>query len=156
MLEKLKKAISKLESSNIKPKGFLCNAFIMCEFSKLYEQDWKLDFYDKETDTITSYTINDQITKEDVEDKIYKKDSEIVNELKIDQINPNFNNILQICKEEIKNNFPDKIIIILQSNPEPVWNISFITKEFRLINIKIDAVTQKINSRIEENLLAMK
>ncbi len=156
MLEKLKKAISKLESSNIKPKGFFCNAFIMCEFSKLYEQDWKLDFYDEKTNTMTSYTVNDKITEEDVEDKVYKKESEIVNELKIDKINPNFNNILKICKEEIKNNFPDKIILILQSNPTPIWNISFITKEFRLINIKIDAVTQKVNSRMEENLLAMK
>ena len=155
MLNKLKQSLKKLKSSNTKPNGFFCNAFIMCEFSKLNEQDWKLDFYDEKTNTITSYTVSETIIKEELEDKIFKKESEVIQELKLEEVNQDFEKILKICKKELNNKIPDKIIIILQNQSFPQWNISFITREFRLINIKINAITQELISSIEENLLEM-
>lgn len=143
MLTKLKSAYEKLiHSKEFKHEGFLCGAFLIADIKDLENTDWQIDFYNKETDTITTYLVGLKIEVTD-NSKVFKNEKVAIEELKVEDIKVNFNELKdkldKILKE--KQEDPVKITIILQNQNIPVWNIIYITQKFNLLNVKIDAVT---------------
>ncbi|MEW6063016.1 MAG: hypothetical protein AB1571_01430 [Nanoarchaeota archaeon] len=123
-----------------KHKGFLCSIFMMCSADKL-DGDWQFDFYSN--GKITSFS-----DKAFSESDIFEKHE--LKELKLDKVNIKIEDALKIIRglkeEKYKDESFDKIIIILQNG---LWNISYITKSFKILNIKIDNKNGKIT---EESL----
>jgi len=61
-----------------------------------------------------------------------------------------------ILKKNYKSQKYSKIIAILQSLGQPLWNITMLTEAFEIINIKISSIDGKIISRKKESLLKYK
>src|SRR3989338_606310 len=127
MLTKLKESYERLiKSKEFEHKGFLCGAFLICDIEELDKTSWQLDFYNKEKDTITSYTMDKTIeVKEDA--AVFKEEKTEVEELDIKQIKINFENIKKKLQHtlETKNETPVKITIIVQHQKVPIWNIIY-------------------------------
>lgn len=152
MLEKIKASYERLlKSEEFKPEGFLCGAFIICNLEDLNKTHWQIDFYKKESDTMTTYLMAEKIEKTN-EAEVFKTENMKVEELKLDEIKKDYEDIekkLKLLLED-KDEIPVKITIILQKQGVPIWNFIYITKKFNLVNIKIDGINGEV---IEEKLV---
>lgn len=139
----IKEAYNKLLKKE-KPNGFLCSVFVMCAPNETENLDWQLDFYNEKEDTINSYLIKENtIEKLNIESKPFKEENKKINKLNLDNVKIDYKEALAIAEKENKESI-SKIIILLQNINTEVWNISFFTLSFNLINIKIDAKNKKI------------
>ena len=158
MLNKCKEDYEKIiNSKKFNKKLFLVNLFLMCPPKDIKNLKFQLDFYNPEKDTLTSYIVNGNI-RETENEKIFKEDKQELEELTLEEIKFDFDNTIKICNEILKkyHETPDKIIILLQKIKTPVWNISYITGTFNLINIKIDAISGEIMEENKSSLLSFK
>ena len=155
MLTKLKKQLDILtKSKEFDSKGYFCSAFIMSEFKDLKEQNWQLDFYDEKKDRITSYVVLPSIKKINDEAEVYQESKIKLNKLELTSKLIEFNKILEISSEELTktSETPNKTIVVLQNDGKNmIWNMSFVTNSFNLINLRIEAITGKIldNKKVE-------
>lgn len=139
MLNKLKESYDKLlKSDKFENKGFLCGAFIMCQLEQLKDKNWQIDFYDKEKDEMIAYIMNGDINVE--KSQAFTKDYDI-KELKIDDVKISLDDALKKGEERLKkhNDGATKIIVILQDIKKLMWNITYMTTNFNILNVKVDA-----------------
>ncbi len=134
------------DSEKINSDEFLCGVFLICEVKDLKNTPWQFDFYNKEKDSMRSYKIEEQIEETD-NSEVFKNENIEIEELNLEEIKIDFEE-LEPKLTEILNNYKEiavKISIIIQKqNHIPIWNIIYITKNFNLINIKINAIDGKI------------
>ncbi|GEM_PF-2126971 len=154
MLTKLKESYERLVSSKeFKNKGFLASAFLSCPVEDLEKSDWQLDFYDEKTDTMTAYTVHDNITGEEDSEVFRDEEKKVeIEELKLDEIKIDFEKLKEKLDMMLEGHreTPLKITIILQKQHVPLWNILYITKNFNLLNIKLSASDGEI---LEDKLI---
>ncbi len=121
----------------------------LTSFSTMYDsfsnrtEFWTISFYNRKEDSMTNFTIKEKITLEKF-DEIAKKPGTKVEELKINKVKIDFEQSLEkvkeIKKELYKSQMLTKAFVVLQVfESAQVWNISFLTGSFQLINFKIDA-----------------
>ena len=157
MLE-LKNALDKTKSSKefkdwqkSHPNSYLTSFFKIIENSS--NQDWQLDFYYPEKNTITSFISTPEIKILEKDSKIFQKEKTAIEELKLEQVKINLksalNTIETLRKNKYPNEKPNKIIIVLQNIETPLWNITYLTSTLNILHIKINAQSGKI---IEEKL----
>ena len=154
MLTKIQDSYKKLiESKEFKHEGFFCGAFILCDLEDLDKSDWQIDFYNKNTDTITTYVVSTTIEVTD-NSEVFKEENTRIEELKLNDIKVDLNDLKNKLQEilDTRQETPVKITIILQHIKIPMWNIIYITKKFNLLNIKIDARDGKV---IEEKIVPL-
>src|SRR3989344_1220970 len=91
-------------------------------------------------------------------EEIFKKEQETVEKLEMDKVKITFEQTLDIINgiERYKNQEFTKKIIILQNQKLLIWNISFLTKTFQILHIKIDAISGKILHESFESLMSLK
>ena len=156
-MDKLKSDYEKLiNSKEFDNKDYFCGAFLMMETSSMVDSSnisWQLDFYNEKSDTIVSYVINEEISKTS-NSEVFKSEKMKVEKLNMNDVKVSFEEVLTKCKKVLKrhNDKSVKIIAILQNMKRPLWNISYVTQNFNLINIKIDAINGKI---IEDKLVSL-
>ncbi len=144
-----------INSKEFDNKDYFCGAFLMTEIENLETSNfsWQLDFYNEKSDTIVSYSFNNKLTKSN-NSEIFKEKKIKIEKLNIDKVKIDFDEVLKICKKALKkhNEKPTKIIVVLQNINRPVWNISYVTQNFNLINLKVDAINGKI---IDDKLVSL-
>ncbi len=125
----------------------------MSEIEKLEDAVWQIDFYDKDSDKITSYLMESKI-KVNENSEAFKKPETKIEILDIKEIKTSLNEAYKKAQKisELKMEKPTKIIVTLQQQKKPVWNISFITERFNILNIRINAGTGRV---MEEKLVSM-
>lgn len=130
-----------------KPEGFLCSVFAMCSPDEINNINWQFDFYNEKKETISSYVVKgEKIEEANIGEKPFKQDKDKINKLNLENVKINYKEALEIAEKESKE--PNsKIIILLQNMDTEIWNISFFTIAFNLVNVKIDAKTKKIISK---------
>lgn len=142
MLNKLKDSLNKLKNSeefkNKEGDAYLCACFLM-------DKAWQIDYYSKSKDEIFTFIIDENIKVKS--DKVFKGDYEI-SELKIDNLKE-YKEIRNIVDDLLKKKYEkDKInksIIILQNyRGKATWNITFLTTDMKIINIKINGENGRI------------
>ncbi|MBI5391926.1 hypothetical protein HZB00_02900 [Candidatus Woesearchaeota archaeon] len=135
-------------------EGFLCGVFIMAPAKDIENTVWQLDFYNKEKDVITSYKDTNPVAIEHRDDQVFKEEKTSVNELKLEEVKVSPEEALKAAKKILKDKHEtaDQVIIILQQQEIPMWNISFLTSTFNLLNIKINA--RKLNV-VEEKIASL-
>jgi len=160
MIELIKQLESSDEFSNWKKENkdsYFCSAFTIIEGKE--KPIWQLDYYNSENDKITSFII-DKFIKRQESEKAFKKDETKIKEIKSDDIKIDFDEALNIAnkviKEKYNGNQVNKIILILQNLEKTLWNITFLTSSFNLINIKISCEDGKLISKKIESLLKYK
>ena len=142
-----------INSEEFKHNGFLCSFFFMSDMEKPEDKVWQIDFYNKEADKITSYIMDKEI-KVNENSEAFKKPETKIEELNINEVKTSFDEAYKKSKNilESKAEEPEKIIALLQKQKVPVWNISFITKKFNILNVRINAANGNI---MEEKLISL-
>jgi len=127
--------------------SYMCSCFKIIGDKDL---SWQFDFYNK-NNTITSFTTDPIEITENQE--IFQKEKTGLKELDLKKINLNIDNVLKKIKEKYKQDNFIKTVIILQSN---CWNITLLSSEFKILNIKLDIKTRKITDEKYESVLNFK
>jgi len=77
-------------------------------------------------------------------------------ELEINKINIQFEKAKELAKKMMNDEKVTKEIIILQQKEIPFWNISFITMNMNVFNIKLNAISGEIIEQKFENIMNFK
>lgn len=155
-IEKLEKNPEFLEWKKENKNAFLSYAFTVLEENK--QSDWQIGYYDKKNDKMTTFMFKNDDIVICPDEEIFKKENAKIIKLDIKKVNVSLDKALNYADEFQKKKFPKeeslKIIAILQniSGLSNIWNITQITKNFKILNIKINANTGKI---IKYNLLSV-
>ncbi|MEM3374282.1 MAG: hypothetical protein QW757_02585 [Candidatus Woesearchaeota archaeon] len=151
----LNKAIELLNNSEIykkwkkeNPKYYLSHAFIMID--PQVKLEWQIGYCNPENNKIITFAISDdeKITENPESESLYNKE---ILKLDINKVKINLDNALEKAeqkqKEKYKEHFPFKKIVLLQNlEIGQVWNITYVTRTFKTLNIKIDSETGEIIS----------
>ncbi len=131
------------EWSKNHPSDYLVSIFLMSD----HPLEVQFDFYDEKNDKITSFSLEGiKVTK--VEGSEILKDNK--NPLKkLELKNWDFNKALKFAEAQLKDKGEEvyKSIVALQNSEHgPMWNITFITKAFKVMNVKLSCDDNKILS----------
>jgi|SRR3989344_5172055 len=154
-LERLEKEKSFQEWKEQNKEFYLASCFALIKDKK--EPLWQFHFYNPKIDKIATFKVGKKI-KQEKNEEIFKKEQETVEKLEMDKVKITFEQTLDIINgiERYKNQEFTKKIIILQNQKLLIWNISFLTKTFQILHIKIDAISGKILHESFESLMSLK
>ncbi|MBI1973067.1 hypothetical protein HYS50_03610 [Candidatus Woesearchaeota archaeon] len=135
-------------------------ASYLSSFFKIIEQEdvewWQLDFYYPKGDTITSFIVDDQVKLVTKDAAVFKKTKDVVQALDLMHVSLDVKKALSVAhhvqQEKYHTEKPSKTIILLQTLSRPLWNISFLTNTFKLVNIRIDAQSGDV---LEDSLVPL-
>ncbi|MFH1376900.1 MAG: hypothetical protein ABIH25_04655 [Candidatus Woesearchaeota archaeon] len=132
--------------------SYLTNAF-------LNDNEWQFDFLDPKSEMMTSFKFNDKDLFFE-ESEIFRKEKKEIKELNLEEVKIDLDKaedlIEKIIDSDYKNEDIQKKIIILQVIEKLVWNITYITKSFNVLNVKLNAVNGEIINHSMESLLNFK
>lgn len=123
-------------------------SYAFCELSNV-ESSWQIGYYNKNGDKITTFVINEKIEIMPQEE-VFKKPDTKVNKIDLNEVKLTFAELIDKASEFQKKKYPkeesNNIIAILQNLKEfgNIWNLTFITKAFNTLNIKISAGNGKV------------
>ncbi|TKJ17256.1 hypothetical protein CEE44_01850 [Candidatus Woesearchaeota archaeon B3_Woes] len=154
----VKEVIKKLEeSSKFKKdkKSYLAHLFKMVD--DLNKGDWQIGYYNDDN-TITTYVIEDDKINVIPSQEVFQKTQKKVKKLNMNKVKMDIDKALDISKEFQQKKFstdpPLKIMVILQNIANnTIYNVTYITRSFKTLNIKIDAVNGKIINHELTNML---
>ena len=127
------------------PNSYLCAGFMIIESPK--ESGWQIDYYCPDNDKITTFSFADMLRVKEA-DTAHRKDSNVV-ELNLENVDVGMQRALDIVSKLRDKNYPDektaKIIVILQNiDKREVWNVTYLTSSFKVLNVNVDAQTGDI------------
>lgn len=132
------------EYKQLKEKQDLILTHILRIQEKDKDTGWEFGYFDKDSNKITVFEQEPFKVREP--DEMLSEDN-IVEELKLDEVKTSFlqadNKVQDFAKEKGVLSIVKKIFI-LQKKEGLIWNITYLTNEFKLLNIKIDAITGEI------------
>ena len=149
--KKLQESPEFKEWKKLNPNSFLAHAFVMLEHNNVSE--WQFGYYLPDKDRIVTFFMMKEV-KASPESKIFKDKNEI-KELDMKLVKIDFMDALKKAKtlqeKKYSSQSPINIVAILQkikvnSKWSQVWNITFVTKSFNTLNIKVDSGNGKILS----------
>ena len=141
MLEEIHSLIEKIGKV---PGAYLVSCFLM-------NDTWRIDYYSPTKHKIITYFIEGGKLEHTI-DNIFQKEQKPLEELQLKKIKVSYSHALKKVRADT-----DKSIIILQViEGKIVWNITVLTPEFHVYNLKVDAVTGKTLSEEEENIMNFK
>lgn len=129
----------------------------LCSFFNIIgnNEPWRIHFYSKEKDKITSFLMDEAISLEE-DSQVFKDKNIKVKELKIKNVSIKnedaLRNVNKIINEKYPNETVNKTIMILQNIDKLMWNITCITNSLNMVNIKMDARSGNV---IEEKLQSL-
>ncbi len=126
------------------PKAYLVHFFKMEEENR---GGWQIGYYDREKDRITTFLVGEQIGIIP-EQEVFKKTMAIkrlvITKVEIDAEKA-LGSIKRLQEREYSAEKPIKTVMILQNiGRAQVWNITYITKSFNTLNVKIDASSGRV------------
>ena len=167
MLMDLKPALKKLQQSPSFRKWHDKNKSTYFSYAfkipqEMQENEWQLGFYDSKSDKITTFVMKNDSIDIRKEDDVFKEDETKVHQLEMDKIKLDLNEALAKAVEFQSKNYPKdrsvKTIAILQNiaGSGNIWNITFITESFNMLNMKIDASTGSMASYNLSSILSLR
>jgi len=153
--------IEKLEKSDIfiswkNEKSYLAHAFRMHDEAN--KDIWQIGYFNPDKDTITVFVVDNEITQ-NPDAEVFKEQEKLVHKLDLKAVKVNEDDALSKAEDLVKEKYSAMTIMrsfmILQNLEEigQVWNITFLTQQFKSINVKIDSSSGKIKSHKEVSLL---
>ena len=149
ILDVIKKLEKSKEFSSWKKsheETYLVHCFKMLD--KQNENTWQIGYFNPGTHLISVFNVSDVIIKgEDAE--VFKEQEKLVNKLEVEDVKVDEDEGLNKGKEVLAENYKGitifKAFMILQNIDQvgQVWNITFITEQFKTVNVKIDSLTGK-------------
>jgi len=126
--------------------SFLAHVFKMLDEAN--KNDWQIGYYNKD-DTITTFILTPRGINIAETENIFKRPEAKVKRLEKEKIKIDITKALEkaekIQTKEYKQEMPFKIITILQRlDIGQVYNITYITQSFKVLNFKIDSSSGKV------------
>jgi hypothetical protein len=153
--EALRKLKHSKEKGLIPDDAFLAHAFVMRD--EQGKEEWQLGYYSPSSALMTSFIIGETITALPAAE-VLKADVGI-NELDPDDVKITPADALaaaeKVCKEHYKGMVAARVFYIIQHLQEVVYNITFITRQFSTINVRVDAGSGAVLHHSSENLVFM-
>jgi uncharacterized membrane protein YkoI len=150
---KIKDIINKVQTSEAfsqweKGDSYLVHVFKM--YDKENENTWQVGYYNPDSDKVTPIDIEQDEIRVGQECEVFKKEDKVL-ELLPDNVKIDIDDAIKKAKdlqaEKYKGSDPLKIIVILQNIQDNiVYNITFVTQNFKTLNIKVDAADGNITS----------
>jgi len=157
ILGEIKKSKKYLEWSKGHKEYILSNVFVMLEDSENIG-DIQFGFCDHKGEKITSFVFDKEV-KDMFEDDIFKKPESKVSKIEIEEVKIEIEEALKIANQSNEKYYPSefatKKMLILQNIEGVIWNTTFITKSFNMINFKIDAKEGKLLKHEKKSLLQL-
>ncbi|MBN1386575.1 hypothetical protein JW968_06420 [Candidatus Woesearchaeota archaeon] len=138
-----------------RPDAYLAHCFRMLDEAN--QDTWQIGFFDKGSDKLTTFFVSEDSVEKNQEADALKKDEEIIKELDMKKVLISFNKAIELGDRLKHDKYPNeeimKKIIILQHLPSgQVYNMTYVTQSFRILNIKLDSGTGKVR---EHNLASI-
>ena len=159
-LKKLKESDIFAEWSKKNPDSFFSYALKIMEPSA--EEPWQLGFYIKSKDKMASFVVKENNIGMQQEEEVFKKPDMEVKPITLDNIKLAFKEILELANRFKKEKYPgetaSKTIAILQ-NLEiygDIWNITFVTLSYNVLNMKLSAETGRVLYSHLESLMSFR
>lgn len=156
MIQEYKQLINSEKFKSWKNKSkdaYLCSVFLLKDEEK--SSDWQFDYYLLEKNKMTTFIVgkNIEVSKNQ---KIFSS-SKKIEEISLKDIKFPFDNVVKLVMPRYKDKrFVKEIIIVQSLNSRLLWNVSLVTTDFYLINIKVDAINGKIIEETSSSLLQFK
>lgn len=164
---KLRDVVEKLESHSefeewkkTHKECYLAHAFMMMD--KANENIWQIGYYNQKTDKITTFIIERDDIKISPEMNIFKKPGCNIEKLDISKVKIGTVAAIEKAEGIMEKDYPKanpvKMFFIIQNIPEQghVFNITFITQDFKAVNVRISSETGKVLYHKVENILDIK
>ncbi len=133
----------------LKEIGEVKEAYLVSGF--LMNKEWRIDFYSqKDHKMITFFKQNGKLQKQI--DDIFQKEQKPIQELHLEKVKIHYLEAL----EKVTVNADKSIIILQVINGVTVWNITILTSEFKIYNLKVNAENGETISEEEENIMNYK
>ncbi|AJF61646.1 TPA: hypothetical protein HA239_03855 [Candidatus Woesearchaeota archaeon] len=146
-----KEAIGKLQKSKEfkdwkknSPNSVLTYAFLM--ISPDVEKEWQVGYFNPKQETISTFTISEKIHR-NPDSEMLKAGS--IRELDVPKVKVEFDKALDTARRLQQKEYPEhkaekKMMILQKLGIGQVWNLTYITKTFKTLNIKIDSSSGEI------------
>lgn len=156
---KFNKAVENVEQSNTfsewkkdSPKAHLAHLFGVIESNDTEVKSWQIGYYDPAKDALTVFSVDENdICIEHNETDAFKEENKKIHPITITEKTHGVEKILTICQTLQQETYPTyepiKRFLILQKlakNEPQIWNVTYLSKAFNTLNIKIDAETGTI------------
>ncbi|MBI5872507.1 hypothetical protein HZB88_05510 [archaeon] len=125
------------------------------------KEGWQIDFYEPEKHKMKTFTMAGSTIRVQDEEEIFQRFEAKIEELNLALVKTDLPEALQkvdaLLSSKYTNEKKDKAIIILQAvRSVPVWNITYLTTSFKILNVKLNALTGTILSEKMENIISFK
>ena len=121
-------------------------------------KNWQIGYYSKEKDHLAIFDINN-LQEPSFEEAF--KDGGIIEELKIEDEQISLEEALDLAKKKLFDDYKGEIVntvlVIVQAiEGEPTFNFTFVTQNFSMITIHVNARTKTITKEIKNSVLDLK
>ncbi len=130
---------------------FLTHVLIMIEPEQEHKYD--IGFYGKKEGLMTTFLIDKECKSLELnkDQKVFKDPEHEIQPLDMEKVTTSYEVALELAGDLQKTKYPThqpiKEVVLLQNIKEgQVWNITFVTKTFKTLNIKVDAEKNEIIS----------
>ena len=156
MIDKYKQLTNDKKFKSWKEKhkdAYLCSVFTLKDEEK--SSGWQFDYYLSKKNRMTTFIVGNDIKLNDNQ-KIFSK-SDKIDEIDLKDVKFSFDDVVKLFTPKYKDkNFVKEIIIIQSLDKKLLWNVSLVTSDFYLINLKVDAVNGKILEETSSSLIQFK
>ena len=137
-------------------EGYLSVIFVMMDEKQ--KSEWQFGYYNPENEKMASFFVFEDGIKESEESEVFKEPGAKVKELDLSKVKVWVDESLKTANDLQEKKYPkespEKVIMILQNIEEGLlWNITYVTRAFNTLNMKVDAITGKIISDKLTNLM---
>lgn len=158
MLDQVEKSEEYKSWNKKHPKGYLSHFFCPISADCELKSDWEIGFYDADPKKMTVFACGENVTIKENEDDVFKKPEQRVEELDINSVKVTFAKAADVFAEHVEELFPkagrgDGFVILQNLEGKSLWNVTFITKDLKFINIKINAKTGELDSHLSMDLI---
>jgi hypothetical protein len=138
--------------------SFLSHFFCPVSSDFKAKSNWEIGYYDSGIDKITVFKALENDFEIKPADEVFKKEAEKVEKLELDEVNVPLDSAAATFKDKLPEYFPqeqlgDGFLILQKYKGNTVWNLSFISKSLKFLNLKISVVDGNINSHDEVALI---
>lgn len=144
---KLEKSKEYKEWKEKNPDSYFAHEFFMVEGNEI---NLEIGYYNNKDSSMASFRIEPEIQLT-ICPEIFKKEDSKIEELEINKVKLDIDDALEKADKLQKEKYPSdssikKIAILQNIGKMQIWNITYITQNFKTLNIKIDAETGEILS----------
>lgn len=163
LLKSLKKNVEETQQyrqwKQKNPDSYFVSAFFLGEEFSSGSKDWQFDFYEPDKDKVVSFVYGKDLPIK--EEEVFKKTKDAIPELVLDNIKVDLEKAIDIFENIKKSKHPGEIatkkLFILQVlEGKTIWNITYISSAFNILNIKIDALSDNVLSESFSSVLSFK